>query len=1371
MPSNYTVEPAKLYLSDSFEVLETHFSGDLIGQANDLVADKVSVAWDIIYASTEPLSQSYAVDGTSVTATYAANPTAEWAGAARVVINGTSLSDDPNDFTWSMSSIEVFLTSSEAPDDWANPLAYVSIGLNAAFDGVTPAEQVDVSINHLIVEAGDMRVAFTGPITLDASAQTIGMTTGKLEIQYDTDPTASVNLANIYLDVSGLSLNGATDQAAGTVNGFGFYKGASLASASHYFYGEDLNVSLAVLDALPDGATNTELLRAVFQGNNDTVYTATDLEIPEGFENVVIGGTGDVAIDANGLDNLITGNAGDNEVDGGAGTDTFETQGTFAGSAGVLNRDGSITVTTAAGGSDTLTDVEFVQFDSGSPYSVRQTIDSAEQTYTVNPSETFSITLPELKSGDGVLDFAPTQTSWITPKGIVLADGDYLFVKNIRTIETDITTQFLNTYTPSLLDGGVSDGTGDHNVGVVPPAGSNLLTAGSFTGLPTGNEARTYSAWIKLDPGEGGTVLEHGSINPSTFYHRVALNVVPEGGASKLVLDFQVGSFGTTTSHSINDGLWHHIVATVDPSAGTYAFYIDGAPKAVAPSGGFTPTSIDTINVPNEGLLIGYGHGVDAGRTDPSEVIPGSVFSGEIANVSVFKQSLSQPTVDNLYSSVIPTGSLNPSITALSGTTPVPSDIYSIELTRTDSDGQLDTSFGTEGRLLITPGFAGSAALAESASGDILFAQSVSYNYINGAGNIPNTGTKLFKFSPSGVIEESGWVTGGSHAVSKIISGPNGEVYLIGTAGGGGNVEILKVGADFAKTGDYFSFTKILSRDVAGLHGNSSPNDYVQDAGVDSAGNFYILSDGSGLGAYLTKVFATGVVDSAWATSGTEDMLLSSINYTSNIVNWNGESTVFSGGPSSDLITAVNHHSSSSMIISSGAGDDYLQWRGGYEITFNGGDGFDTLDLNNTVSRVVVTDESSGSGFVEYPFGSPIVYKQAFFTGIEAITYRDEPDSSWDLGGLQFYRTGVDSASILGSKVLGIETSQKPLGLSVQADGSVFVAYYTSVYTGSGQPNGSSATIEVAKFLANGSYDSSFGGGDGRAVIEMSGDSSWTSEGAQLLTIDSDGRPVLAFQRFWGTEVIRLTADGTVDEIFTAPASSLGSPPDSGADPILDIAPGSMDQPMWVQVDVQDNILVGVQDWANVGGISSSTYAVAKFIDEGGLDYIYAFLEFISDNQEAFPNKYEFENLYGHGVCERLTGRLETSDWRDFTWDVGTRDTSVRIPISVFEAKCGYFEDRRPAANVNPYIISWNMFNWVLRFENLVYAANVERRNRAQVAKDAKDAVAKACENQTNAAQPSDEFTPEEEIASEESESEDEQPKSIAGKVLNALGF
>jgi glutamine synthetase len=183
-------------------------------------------------------------------------------------------------------------------------------------------------------------------------------------------------------------------------------------------------------------------------------------------------------------------------------------------------------------------------------------------------------------------------------------------------------------------------------------------------------------------------------------------------------------------------------------------------------------------------------------------------------------------------------------------------------------------------------------------------------------------------------------------------------------------------------------------------------------------------------------------------------------------------------------------------------------------------------------------------------------------------------------------------------------------------------------------------------------------------------------------------------------------------------------------------------------------------------------FSTTKMRAEGGLDYIFAFLEYLSDTAEAFPNKYEFESLYGQGVCERLTGRLETSHWMDFSWDIGTRDTSVRIPISVNEAKCGYFEDRRPGANVNPYVIAYHMFNQILCFDALISEANYARYNRAVAAKEAKEA-AKATVESTNEEpeeheEPSadDGFTPEEPV-----DSEDEPPKSIAGKVLSALGF
>jgi glutamine synthetase len=58
----------------------------------------------------------------------------------------------------------------------------------------------------------------------------------------------------------------------------------------------------------------------------------------------------------------------------------------------------------------------------------------------------------------------------------------------------------------------------------------------------------------------------------------------------------------------------------------------------------------------------------------------------------------------------------------------------------------------------------------------------------------------------------------------------------------------------------------------------------------------------------------------------------------------------------------------------------------------------------------------------------------------------------------------------------------------------------------------------------------------------------------------------------------------------------------------------------------------------------------------------------------------------------RLTGIHETSSMDCFTWGIGTRHTSIRIPNEVFKHKKGYFEDRRFAANVNPYLATSLLF-------------------------------------------------------------------------------
>jgi glutamine synthetase len=59
---------------------------------------------------------------------------------------------------------------------------------------------------------------------------------------------------------------------------------------------------------------------------------------------------------------------------------------------------------------------------------------------------------------------------------------------------------------------------------------------------------------------------------------------------------------------------------------------------------------------------------------------------------------------------------------------------------------------------------------------------------------------------------------------------------------------------------------------------------------------------------------------------------------------------------------------------------------------------------------------------------------------------------------------------------------------------------------------------------------------------------------------------------------------------------------------------------------------------------------------------------------------------YGYGIEERLTGLHETCSYKEFRYGVSDRGASVRIPWQVAKEKKGYIEDRRPNANMDPYV-------------------------------------------------------------------------------------
>ncbi len=69
--------------------------------------------------------------------------------------------------------------------------------------------------------------------------------------------------------------------------------------------------------------------------------------------------------------------------------------------------------------------------------------------------------------------------------------------------------------------------------------------------------------------------------------------------------------------------------------------------------------------------------------------------------------------------------------------------------------------------------------------------------------------------------------------------------------------------------------------------------------------------------------------------------------------------------------------------------------------------------------------------------------------------------------------------------------------------------------------------------------------------------------------------------------------------------------------------------------------------------------------------------------------------VYGDGLEKRLTGKHETCAIDQFKSGVANRAASIRIPAYVKQKGCGYFEDRRPGANADPYTVTKRLIKTV----------------------------------------------------------------------------
>jgi hypothetical protein len=181
-------------------------------------------------------------------------------------------------------------------------------------------------------------------------------------------------------------------------------------------------------------------------------------------------------------------------------------------------------------------------------------------------------------------------------------------------------------------------------------AGSIRFDGGSYLAapaslLPALAGSFSVSVWVKTTQNFSGIGFNAAGIVAADV-PGIANDLIPVGMDSDGAIVFNTGNTDgnyddtLTTSGTVNDGVWHHIVVTRNQATGEKRIYLDDS---------LDTFDFDTLKSLNSPSLLTIGALADASQSNPSLGDYYNGFDGLIDDVQIYSSVLAQTNVDYLY--------------------------------------------------------------------------------------------------------------------------------------------------------------------------------------------------------------------------------------------------------------------------------------------------------------------------------------------------------------------------------------------------------------------------------------------------------------------------------------------------------------------------------------------------------------------------------------------------------------------------------------------------------------------------------------------------------------------------------------------------